>query len=95
MVHGDGLAIPSEDFAFDAAVSSHYVGHLPHEVRQLAVTELARVLRPGGHLLVLDHRWHTWPETDALRRVRVATRNFGLMTLTLFERTDAPAVVPA
>ena len=90
-VHGDGLAIPSEDSAFDAVVASHYVGHLPEAVRDQAVAELARVVRPGGHLLVVDHRWHPWPSAPGLKLTNASSHNLGLIRVNVFERQESPA----
>ena len=94
LVHADGLALPSEDEACDAVVASHYVGHLPAAVRAAAATEIARVIRPGGHAVVVDHRWHPWPETPSLRREHVVRSNTGLIEIATFVRTDAPAGTP-
>jgi SAM-dependent methyltransferase len=94
LVHGDGLAIPSEDAAFDASVASHYVGHLPARMRAAAVSELSRVVRPGGHIFVVDHRWHPWPEQASLKLIETISHNLGLVTVRVFERLDvqqAPA----
>jgi ubiquinone/menaquinone biosynthesis C-methylase UbiE len=91
IVHGNGLAIPSEDSAFDAVVASHYVGHLPEEIRSQAITELARVVRPGGHLLVIDHRWHPWPAQPGLKLTAASNHNFGLIRVNVFERQETLA----
>lgn len=94
LVHGDGLAIPSEDAAFDASLASHYVGHLPAAIRERAAAELARVVRPGGHVVVVDHRWHPWPEQAGLKLVESFSHNLGLIVVRVFERRDlsqAPA----
>lgn len=94
LVHGNGLAIPSEDAAYDVSVASHFVGHLPASMRAAAVAELTRVVRPGGHVLVVDHRWHPWPEQAGLRLLNTVSHNFGLVSVRLFERlepTQAPA----
>jgi SAM-dependent methyltransferase len=89
LVHADGLALPSEDESFDAVVAAHYVGHMPAEVRAAAAVELVRVVRPGGHVVVVDHRWHDWPEVAGLRRDRAWRFNGGLVELTVFERVEA------
>lgn len=49
---GDLEALPLEDASIDAASMVLVLHHLPRPVR--AVEEVARVLRPGGHLLVVD-----------------------------------------
>ena len=94
LVHGDGLAIPSEDAAFDVSVASHYIGHLPARMRSAAAAELARVVRPGGTVLIVDHRWHTWPDPAGLKLVESISHNLGMITVRVFERTDTQ-LVPA
>jgi ubiquinone/menaquinone biosynthesis C-methylase UbiE len=51
-VEGDAAALPFEDGAFDVAVSRFAFHHLedPRAVAQ----EMARVVRSGGHLLIMD-----------------------------------------
>lgn len=95
LVHADGLALPADEGAFDAAISSHYVGHLPPAVRPLAVAELARVVRPGGHVVAVEHRWHPWPECPGLRRIRHIRQSLGFIGLSVFERTDAIVGTPS
>ena len=50
--HGDLEALPVEDAALDAAVLALVLHHLPDPGRVLR--EVARVLRPGGRILVID-----------------------------------------
>ena len=90
LVHADGLALPVQEGEFDSAVAAHYVGHLPPELRAKAVEQLARAIRPSGRLVVVDHRWHPWPSTPALRRVRRQRLGAGLVDLSVFERTEEP-----
>lgn len=40
--------LPFRDRAFDTVVSSHVLGHIPHQDKETLVAEIARVLRPGG-----------------------------------------------
>jgi arsenite methyltransferase len=68
---GDALALPFDDDAFDAAVSTQvyeYVADMP-----AALAEARRVLRPGGRLLVLDTDWDSivWRSSDRDRMRRV------------------------
>lgn len=49
---GDGLNLPCEDNSFDAATISFGLRNMAD--RHKCLTELHRVLRPGGHLWVLE-----------------------------------------
>jgi ubiquinone/menaquinone biosynthesis C-methylase UbiE len=50
---GDMREMPFADATFDAVVSSYAIDHLNREGRGKAVAEVARVLKPGGDLLLL------------------------------------------
>ena len=68
---GDALTMPYPDATFDAAVSTQvyeYVADIP-----TALTELRRVLRPGGRALILDTDWDSvvWHATDRERHQRI------------------------
>jgi SAM-dependent methyltransferase len=57
---GDLRVLPLRDAAFDLIVMSHVAEHLL--VPEPVFRELARVLRPGGRLLLLTpNRWHYVP----------------------------------
>jgi SAM-dependent methyltransferase len=51
-VEGDGTALPFPDGAFDLAGTHRTLHHVARPDR--IVAELARVTRPGGHVLVVD-----------------------------------------
>jgi SAM-dependent methyltransferase len=51
-VEGNGAALPFPDGAFDLAGTHRTLHHVPRP--DLVVAELARVTRPGGHVLVVD-----------------------------------------
>jgi ubiquinone/menaquinone biosynthesis C-methylase UbiE len=51
---GFGDALPFADGGFDRVVSSLVFHHLTHDGRRATLAEIARVLAPGGRLLVLD-----------------------------------------
>ena len=50
--HGDGLALPLPDAGFDALTISFGLRNMSD--RHKALQEMRRVLRPGGHLFVLE-----------------------------------------
>jgi len=71
-VNGDALAIAARDGSFDAVIASEVLEHVWDDTG--ALTELVRVLRPGGRLAVtvptrwpervcwsLDYRYHDTP----------------------------------
>lgn len=51
-VEGDGAALPFPDASFDLAGTHRTLHHVEHAAR--VVAELARVTKPGGHVLVVD-----------------------------------------
>lgn len=89
LIHASGLALPVAEGSYDAATACHYLGHLPAEQRRAATDEIARAVRPGGHVIVVDHRWHPWPGSALLRRVEDSLTAFGTIRLSTFERLEA------
>jgi SAM-dependent methyltransferase len=72
VVDADMRALPFDDGTFDAVVSSIAVHTLPdRDAREQACLEMARVLRPGGRVAVLDFR--------ATRDVELAFEDAGLV----------------
>ena len=57
-VRGDVLALPFPDASFDVVIAAEVLEHIPAD--ELAMAEIARVLKPGGRLAVTVPRW--WPE---------------------------------
>lgn len=53
VVVADGEQLPFEPFSFDLAVTARTLHHTPRP--ELVIAELARVTRPGGTILVVDH----------------------------------------
>jgi demethylmenaquinone methyltransferase/2-methoxy-6-polyprenyl-1,4-benzoquinol methylase/phosphoethanolamine N-methyltransferase len=47
-------SLPFEDDSFDVVVSRLVFHHLPGDLKQRALSEMARVLRPNGRLFVAD-----------------------------------------
>lgn len=53
-VHAGAQEMPFEDGEFDAVVSRLAMHHLPGDIKGLAITEVARVLKPGGRMVLAD-----------------------------------------
>lgn len=55
---GDITELPFEDVSFDRSLCANTIQHLrTAELREKAVSELARVTRPGGIVVVSVHQW--------------------------------------
>lgn len=52
---GRAEALPFADGSFDAVYGTLMLHHLPRSVRRRCVTEMARVVAPGGRVLVVDY----------------------------------------
>jgi len=68
---GDVSALPFADCTFDAAVCTQVYEYVPDIER--ALSELYRVLKPGGRAVVVDTDWEScvWHSTDDKRMRRV------------------------
>ncbi len=75
--------VPPTAFAngqFDAIYSVSVFTHLPEELQFAWLTELRRILRPGGVLIASVHGGGYWSKADAEVRTEVATRGFAYRT---------------
>jgi ubiquinone/menaquinone biosynthesis C-methylase UbiE len=54
LIVANAEAIPARDNSFDAVTSIFMLHELPPEVRRNVIGEAARVLRPGGRLILMD-----------------------------------------
>ena len=50
---GDAQDLPFADACFDTVVCTYALCNVPDEIRVIA--EMRRVLKPGGHLILVDH----------------------------------------
>ena len=69
---GDLRALPLADGELDGALAWYSLIHVPPDARPLVAAELARVLRPGGELVV------AFQVGDEVRRLREAYGHTGL-----------------
>lgn len=46
--------LPFAENSFDAAVSTFFYHHIDRELKDLSLTELRRVLKPGGRAVIID-----------------------------------------
>ncbi|MDD2658835.1 MAG: methyltransferase domain-containing protein [Methylococcales bacterium] len=67
----DAMSLPFETDYFDSCRSERLFQHLPDPAQ--ALSEMARVTKPGGRLVVLDTDWGTWTtdsdDSDIERRL--------------------------
>ncbi len=70
------LAFP--DAAFDVVLSSFMMHMVPEEVKRQGLAEIARVLKPGGRLLVVDTKRPEENQTDARRMIHTGAWNSGI-----------------
>jgi ubiquinone/menaquinone biosynthesis C-methylase UbiE len=87
--HGLSTNLPYGDAHFDVVLSTLFFHHLEPAAKRATAAEIARVLRPGGRLIVAD--WG--PPQDALMRIAfLAVRSLDGFELT---RENADGVLPS
>ncbi len=62
-IHGDAMSMPFEDSTFDASTIAFGMRNIPDRLG--AIKEMARVVRPGGKVLVLEM---TFPKNLKMRK---------------------------
>jgi ubiquinone/menaquinone biosynthesis C-methylase UbiE len=96
---GDAQALPYGDASFDAAVLITVLGEIPDQDR--ALSEIARVLKPGGRLIVGEMMADPHIVTSGKLRERAAGAGLSFVRrlgspLAFFARLEkAPAAAPA
>ena len=67
----DATQLPYPDAYFDLAVSTQVYEYVPDVPS--ALSELRRVLRPGGRAAIIDTDWHSilWHSSDPVRMARI------------------------
>ena len=72
ILEGDATELAFADATFDAAVSMQVIEYLAEP--DAALRQLARVLRPGGRVVIIDTDWDSlvWEATDRRRAARIA-----------------------
>jgi len=67
LIEANAEALPLEDGSADAVVSIYLFHELPPKARVAALKEMARVLKPGGRLILGDSlQFGDWPAVDRL-----------------------------
>lgn len=66
LVRGSAFALPFADHSFDCVVSQEVIEHLPYD--EAIFTEMRRVLRPGGKIILgtPDYSTWQWPMIEAV-----------------------------
>jgi putative ABC transport system ATP-binding protein len=70
------LAVP--DQSFDVVLNSFVMHHLPDELKRQGLAEIARVVKPGGRVLIVDYNRS---EEHVSRRASLGAGQFGIQDL--------------
>jgi arsenite methyltransferase len=92
---GDITRLPFTDGAFDAVISMTVIHNIhPQDMRDQALRELVRVLKPGGRIAIFD-LLNTSRYADVLRRAGMEVRSLGRDRLWLLPCDSLLAQKPA
>ncbi|HET7737557.1 MAG TPA: class I SAM-dependent methyltransferase [Tepidiformaceae bacterium] len=69
LVHADARHTELDTGRYDAVVAMHVYGHVPEVVAAGLMAEAERLVRDGGGLYVVDHRWHAETASDGFEVV--------------------------
>lgn len=68
LTEADVCGLPFADGTFDAAVATFLFCVLPDEVQPAALTEMARVVKPGGSIVLLEYIYSRDPRRRRIQR---------------------------
>jgi SAM-dependent methyltransferase len=86
-VEGSVADLPFPDASFDLVTSVTVLMHVPDPVKRDASREIARVLRPGGHALLIESTWCDPAPHVFGMSLAAWTRMMGEAGLTLTDRS--------
>ncbi len=69
LVEADVCEMPFPDGSFDAAVATFLFCVLPDEVQAAALREIARVVKPGGRIVLLEYVYSRDPRRRRVQRL--------------------------
>ena len=78
------------DQSFDVVLSTFMMHHLPDDLKRRGLREIARVLKPGGHLLVLDMKGPVGPWKSSIQDQPALMQEAGFSQVELGETKFSP-----
>lgn len=84
--HVDARSLPWADESFDLVVAMHLLGHVPPPAARAMLAEAGRVLRHGGRLVAVDHRWHRLPQAPGVTPGGREAALGGLLSITTYRK---------